>query len=133
MLTRALEDLPLPLVHHQNEARKSLRDLLGLKPAARLLGNNSALSSKFGYGYLMLRCAHFRDQGIDFHCVLAGDGPLRDELERQRIILRLDDHVSFLGSIVEEAEFLAALDVVISDMDDLAQIAGCFRKLLGQT
>lgn len=102
---------------HENincdEARKAMRNLLGLKPDTMLFGNTSALSEQKGYGYLMEACGLLRDQGLDFHCVIAGDGPLRDRLEAQRIALQLEHHVSFLGFINEVPEFLAALDVFV--------------------
>jgi glycosyltransferase involved in cell wall biosynthesis len=92
-------------------ARDALRHMLGLPRDTLLVGNASALSEQKGYGYLMKACALLRDQGLDFHCVIAGDGPLRDALEQQRIELSLDNHVSFLGFIAKVPEFLAALDI----------------------
>jgi glycosyltransferase involved in cell wall biosynthesis len=98
---------------NREKARKAIRNLLGLKPDTLLFGNTAALSDQKGYGYLMEACGLLRDQGLDFHCVIAGDGPLRDRLEAQRITLQLDHHVSFLGFIKEVPEFLAALDVFV--------------------
>lgn len=95
----------------RDAARSSLRTLLGLKPDTFLFGNASALSEQKGYGYLMQACAILKAQGLDFHCVIAGDGTLRESLEQQRISLGLDNHVSFLGFIADVPEFLAALDV----------------------
>jgi len=96
-------------------ARESLRHMLGLPRDTLLIGNASALSEQKGYGYLMSACALLRDspefKGLNFHCVIAGDGPLRDALEQQRIALNLDNHVSFLGFIAKVPEFLAALDI----------------------
>lgn len=100
--------------HHgidRHTARESLRHMLGLPRDTLLVGNASALSEQKGYGYLMDACALLRDQGLNFHCVIAGDGPLRDALEQQRIELALDHHVSFLGFIAKVPEFLAALDI----------------------
>lgn len=108
----AVESTPHENVN-RDEARKAMRNLLGLKPEALLFGNTAALSEQKGYGYLMEACSLLRDQGVDFHCVIAGDGPLRDRLEAQRITLQLDHHVSFLGFIKEVPEFLAALDVFV--------------------
>ena len=108
----AVEATPHERVN-RDEARKAIRSLLGLKPDALLFGNASALSEQKGYGYLMEACALLRNQGIDFHFVIAGDGPLRDQLEAQRIALQLDHHVSFLGFIKEVPDFLAALDVFV--------------------
>ncbi|MEY4630505.1 MAG: hypothetical protein RIQ81_625 [Pseudomonadota bacterium] len=92
-------------------ARDNLRQLLGLPQSTILFGNASALSEQKGYGYLMEASAILKSRGLDFHVVIAGDGPLRNELEQLRIKLELDNHVSFLGFITEVPEFLAGLDV----------------------
>ncbi len=95
----------------RDKARLSLRRMLGLRPDALLFGNASALSEQKGYGYLMEACALLKGQGIDFHLAIAGEGPLREQLEHQRIHLALENHVSFLGFISDVPEFLAGLDV----------------------
>ncbi len=104
---------------NRDEARRSLRTLLGLSSNSLLFGNASALSEQKGYGYLMAASALLKDNQIDFHCVIAGDGPQRDQLEAQRIDLQLDNHVSFLGFIKEVPEFLAGLDIfVMTSIDE---------------
>lgn len=122
---------------HQNVdrlvARQNIRQLLGIRPETIVFGNASALSVQKGYGYLMQACADLKSSGADFHCVIAGDGPLRDQLERQRIELNLDNHLSFLGFIKEIPEFLAALDfIALPSIDEGlgtvaldAALAGC--------
>lgn len=117
----------------RSRARQSLRQLLGIAEGTTLFGNASALSAQKGYGYLLEACAQLMARGVEFHCVIAGDGPLRDRLERQRIDLGLDHRVSFLGFIKETPEFLAALDfIVIPSIDEGlgtvaldAALAGC--------
>lgn len=57
----------------------------------------ASLEDKKGHRYLIDACAILRDEGIDFRCLLVGDGELRAELEaavRQR---GLADRIEFLG------------------------------------
>jgi glycosyltransferase involved in cell wall biosynthesis len=58
----------------------------------------------------------------DVHCVIAGDGPRRTELERRRDDLNLRDRVHLLGNRDDIAEVLAALDIFIvaSDKEGLS-------------
>jgi glycosyltransferase involved in cell wall biosynthesis len=62
------------------------------------------LVEKKGFEYLIDACAMLRDQGRDFRCVIAGSGPLEQEL-RQRIADRnLEDIVTMTGkAIAQEA------------------------------
>jgi glycosyltransferase involved in cell wall biosynthesis len=49
---------------------------------------------------LLDACALLRARGVEFRCVLVGDGPCRDELEAQRRRLGLDGVVELVGPAV---------------------------------
>ncbi len=49
----------------------------------------------------------------DLRCVIAGEGPLRGELERQICALGLQDRVRLLGQRGDVAAVLAALDLLV--------------------
>lgn len=51
------------------------------------------------YQFLVEACAALRDQGLDFVCCIAGEGPERLALERQIEALRLERHVLLLGHV----------------------------------
>jgi colanic acid/amylovoran biosynthesis glycosyltransferase len=51
------------------------------------------------YGFLIQACASLRDQGLDFTCSIAGEGPERPALERQIAASRLQEHVCLLGLV----------------------------------
>jgi len=78
-----------------------------------------------------LEAMHARGQAA--HLVVAGDGPLRDDFERDVARRGLDPYVHVLGSRDDIAQLLAAIDVLIltSDSEGLpgvlieAQMAGC--------
>jgi len=54
-----------------------------------------------------------RRQGLDVAIALAGDGPLRDELEKAARDLGIDDRVHFLGNVKQIDVFYSALDVFV--------------------
>jgi glycosyltransferase involved in cell wall biosynthesis len=55
-----------------------------------------------GHSYLLEALRKVVDAGVDFHCVFAGDGPLRARLVRQRKALGLETVVSMPGMIPHE-------------------------------
>jgi len=85
---------------------------LGIDPTLKLIGNASAMTSQKGYETLLESLKILVDKGERFHCVIAGDGPLRDKLESMRMSLGIDKQVSFLGWIKEVPQFLTALDIL---------------------
>jgi glycosyltransferase involved in cell wall biosynthesis len=117
----------------RHAARSALSQALGLPVGLPLLGNASALTEQKGHDVLLRACKRLKDQGVPFHGVIAGDGNLRDPLERQRIDLGLEHHVSFLGFVEDVPAVLGALDVlaVPSNYEGLGTIlldgthAGC--------
>jgi colanic acid/amylovoran biosynthesis glycosyltransferase len=60
------------------------------------------LVEKKGFHVLLEACAMLRAQGVDFQCVLGGDGEERDRLVDERRRLGLDEHVRLLGPLSRE-------------------------------
>ncbi|CAA0090427.1 Alpha-D-kanosaminyltransferase [Halioglobus japonicus] len=56
-----------------------------------------------------------RDQGLRFTAVIAGDGPMRDELERTARLAGLGEIVAFTGSLAHRSmlEVIASADIVV--------------------
>jgi glycosyltransferase involved in cell wall biosynthesis len=50
---------------------------------------------------------------VDTHLVIAGDGPLRAQLERRATELEVADRVHFIGAIEDVRPMLAALDIFV--------------------
>lgn len=57
----------------------------------------ASLEEKKGHHYLIEACALLAKQGIDFHCLLVGEGELRQTLEAQIKTLGLSGRVTLLG------------------------------------
>ncbi len=66
------------------------------KTPIRLL-SAARLVDKKGFKYLISACKSLADQGIDFSCIIAGDGPLLNELEYQIQQLHLGGRVTLTG------------------------------------
>ncbi len=66
-----------------------------------------------GFDVLIEACALLRERGVDFHCGIAGEGPMRAELERQIARLGLEDRVRLLGLATQSqvAAWLGEADV----------------------
>ena len=66
------------------------------KTPIRLL-SAARLVDKKGFKYLISACKSLADQGVDFSCTIAGDGPLLNELEYQIQQLHLGGRVTLTG------------------------------------
>jgi glycosyltransferase involved in cell wall biosynthesis len=92
-----------------------VRPLGPARPAADLLGDGPLIGA---VGALVGHKAHrvlvdAMARLPDLRCVIAGEGPLRGELERQICALGLQDRVRLLGQRGDVAAVLAALDLLV--------------------
>lgn len=94
------------------EEKEALAKAYGLDPQLTFLGNASALSPQKDYPTLLRGMQRLKEQGLKFHCFIAGEGELRSSLEELRIALGLEYDVTFLGFIQEVPRFLSALDIL---------------------
>lgn len=67
------------------------------------------------YAFLIQACAALREQGLDFLCWIAGEGPERPALERQISKLGLQGHVHLVGHVPrnELASYYRYADLVV--------------------
>jgi colanic acid/amylovoran biosynthesis glycosyltransferase len=59
--------------------------------------SSARLVDKKGFKYLISACKNLEQQGIDFNCTIAGDGPLLNELEYQIQQLHLGHRITLTG------------------------------------
>jgi glycosyltransferase involved in cell wall biosynthesis len=95
------------------EAAKRLRASLGLKPESLLIGTVGMCRPEKNQAVLLETVRRLRVARIDAHLVIAGDGPLRGELERRAAELALADRVHFVGAVEDVRPVLAALDIFV--------------------
>jgi len=60
---------------------------------------------KKGHKYLFEACRILSDRGVKYKCLIAGDGPLEDELREMVKKLKLNDSIEFLGRLPHEKLF----------------------------
>jgi L-malate glycosyltransferase len=85
----------------------------GLPPEARVVGAVSRLAWKKGIRHLVDATPRILESVPEARVVIAGDGPLRAELEGHAAALGVRDRVLFLGSRPDTIELMAAFDVFV--------------------
>ncbi len=90
---------------------KKFQPLVEIDAARRRLGWRTDIPTLFtlrrftprmGLDRLIAAAGNLKKAGLDFRLVLAGDGPLRNSLQKQVSALGLDNCVSFVGKVSEE-------------------------------
>jgi glycosyltransferase involved in cell wall biosynthesis len=95
------------------EAAKRLRASLGIKPESFLIGTVGRLAPEKNQEVLLTSLRRLRMARVDAHLILAGGGPLREQLQRRAAELAISDRVHFIGEIDDVRPVLAALDVFV--------------------
>jgi glycosyltransferase involved in cell wall biosynthesis len=86
---------------------------LGLPLDAPVVGAVSRLAWKKAIDHLVQATPRILEAAPSARVVIAGDGPLRGELEAQAVALGVRDRVLFLGSRDDSVELMAAFDVFV--------------------
>ncbi|MBL8378752.1 MAG: glycosyltransferase family 4 protein [Burkholderiales bacterium] len=89
------------------DARRALRERLGLPAAPLLIGIVATLRSWKGHRYLIDALADLPEA----HLVIVGDGPQRAALEERAAAARLSGRVTFAGNQADVVPWLQCLDV----------------------
>ncbi|MCS3903369.1 glycosyltransferase involved in cell wall biosynthesis [Methylohalomonas lacus] len=92
-------------------AKRELQRELGLYENTVLLGNASAFTHQKGYETLIQALAML-PRDLNFHAVLAGDGPLLDTMKERVAASNLDSAVTFLGHRRDVPRILGGLDIL---------------------
>jgi glycosyltransferase involved in cell wall biosynthesis len=93
------------------EQAKRLRASLGVKPESMLVGTVGMCRPEKNQDVLITMMRRLRVSGVDVHLAIAGDGPLRQHLERRAADLEVANRVHFIGAVEDVRPLLAALDV----------------------
>ena len=89
------------------------RRALGLPAGAPVVGAVSRLAWKKAITHLVQATPRLLESIPDAHVVIAGDGPLRAELEAEAAALGVPERVHFLGSRDDALDLMAAFDVFV--------------------
>jgi sugar transferase (PEP-CTERM/EpsH1 system associated) len=91
----------------------AIRDELGLKASDLVIGTVGRLEPVKDHDTLLDALALVRNAGLPFKAIIAGDGSLRDALDRRAAELGLQGAVLFLGERSDVENVLAASDIFV--------------------
>jgi glycosyltransferase involved in cell wall biosynthesis len=97
----------------EQPAARRMRVTLGASAMKPLWVCAARLEEQKGHVVLLEALAELRRRGLDFVVALAGEGSLRESLERRVAGLGLTDCVRFLGMVEEIGPLLAAADGIV--------------------
>lgn len=95
------------------EARKRLREELGLDPDALVVGSIAAFLPAKNHEFLLQVFAEVATRRPDARLLLVGAGPLEDQVRGLVSKRGLDDAVRFLGRRPDVPDLLSAMDVLL--------------------
>ena len=117
---RKVRTIATGLLRDPEELRTSgglLREELGLPTATPLVGAVAMLRPMKAVDVLVAAFALIRERLPETHLVIAGDGPLRHDVEGQIAALGIGDAVHLLGLREDVPNVLRSLDVVVMPSD----------------
>ena len=93
--------------------RQAVRARQGVGEGEALLLGVGRLCEQKNFGDLVAAAAHLREAGVPFRAVVAGDGPLRGDLEADIAQGGLQDTVTLLGAVDDVTPLLQAADMLV--------------------
>jgi L-malate glycosyltransferase len=119
----ATTDFPLERIHvirngvdlsrFGSVTRSDARQELGIADSSLVIGTAGRLVGVKDHASLLYAFRHLADTPREFLGLIAGEGPLRADLEAQTAALGLQSRVRFLGHRPDIERVLAALDVFV--------------------
>ncbi len=97
--------------------RCAARSALGLEDDAFAIGMVAVLRSFKRHDLLLQAFAGLTERHPELRLLLAGEGPMRETIERQIQALELSDRVRLLGHVEKPEQVLAALDLFVLSSD----------------
>ena len=104
-----MNTLPPEAELYSNKQPELLIDL----PAVSLVGIVARLQPEKGVSYFLEAASHIVRSLPHVHFVVIGDGPLRQELQTYAMSLNLQDHIHFLGSLLDARSLISRFDVLV--------------------
>jgi glycosyltransferase involved in cell wall biosynthesis len=78
-----------------------------------VVGCMAVLEERKGQRFLLEAVALLKARGVKVHCILAGEGPERETLEKMTARLGLSRNVEFSGFVADPPAFLSEIDVFV--------------------
>lgn len=104
--------LPNPVDVRTKEVCQQGEPLIRREPGELVIGNAGRLVKQKGQAYLLEAAALLHGRGVRFVLAIAGEGPLRAELEAQAAGLGIAEKVRFLGFVADMDRFYQEIDML---------------------
>jgi glycosyltransferase involved in cell wall biosynthesis len=111
---------------HEDEKLAKKKQLLSLPEDTNVLISVANLVSYKDYFSILNSLKLIKEKGYQFHYVILGDGPLKQNLEQIIIDHQLSDNVLLLGSVQNVNEYLKTADIFIHS----SKGEGCSNAIL---
>ncbi len=95
------------------DARRSLRESLGLAPSSKLVGIVAALRPEKNHAMFVDVAGKISELDNDVHFLIVGDGPERGAIEKQIEELGMTHRIHLLGTRHDTDKIVAALDLFL--------------------
>ena len=112
-ITKIYNGIQHEVYQNNGDGGTQFKTELGIPQGVPLVGTTARLAPQKGLETLLEAARITLDQGKDCFFLVAGEGPVKEELENQVNRLNLGENVLFLGRINNVAEFLSCLDIFV--------------------
>lgn len=102
-----LHDLSYSLEKHEKDKKD-----LGFA-GKFLIGNVGRLVAQKNHTFLLKVFSEVLKKRADAHLVIIGDGFLLPELKKEAILLGIDSHITFAGSVSDTSQYYSAMDLFL--------------------
>ena len=109
--------LPVPFIPRPNGTHRDMRAELGIPADAPLVGTVAVLRPQKALHVLVDAFARLSQRMPEARLVIGGNGPCREDLERQTSELGVAERVTFLGWWEDVSSLLRAVDVAAMSSD----------------
>jgi glycosyltransferase involved in cell wall biosynthesis len=100
-------------LHLDDHERRQLREKIGVQADIFLLLAVGSLSRQKGYKLLFEAIAILNKQNCEFYLLIAGEGDLREELQKHAAKLGVKSKINFIGRSDNVASLMAAADLLV--------------------
>lgn len=100
-------------VKSRADHRGYIKKMLNLNEDTLILTQIGRLTTVKNHKFSLSLCKYLKEQNVNFHYVVIGDGELRSELENQAVSENLMNETTFLGIRSDVSELLSGSDCVL--------------------
>ncbi|NWF49599.1 MAG: glycosyltransferase family 4 protein [Ignavibacteriaceae bacterium] len=110
--------IPRNEISFNPEGRQKIREQLKIPAEQIVLGTLSRLVEFKGHKFLLRAVKQLQNQGKNFVLIIAGDGPLKNDLMDETKMLGISDRVFFLGHRTDITDILSSMDIFVQPSKD---------------